>query len=1182
MYLKRLEIQGFKSFADKVDFAFDQGVTAIVGPNGSGKSNVVDSIRWVLGEQSAKNLRGGKMDDVIFAGSTKRRPVGMAQVILTLDNSNGLFPLDFNEITIARRLYRSGESEYLINQSVCRLKDIHELFMDTGLGREGFSIISQGKVDEILSLKAEDRRGLIEEAAGIIKYKYRKRDAEKKLADTEESMIRINDIISELSAQVGPLGEQAEKARQHRLWKSELDDLEISLEVEQIERSSSEEKEFMAQAENAENQLAQTASSFSRLEAELAENKLILQQLERQISDEQDCFYQQQNQLEKAQNELVLHQQRKADYHQQKEKLSQEAAYFANEKERLTNEKHLLKERYNALKIQLQTIAGTYDTLHTDLSCKTNAIIACEEKLEQLKVDHIQNMQVQAKSHNELLRLQQLLANSEKRLSRIDEKADKLQQETLNSRERLTALQKDREQLAQIYQEQQQTLKTLKQQIILLQEQLIDKQHTLETTKNNYQRTFSRYTALKELEDSGDGYQVGVRAVLEQKRNGHLSGIVGTVAQLIQVPQQLERAIETAIGQGLQNIITENDHDAQKAISYLKSAQKGRATFLPLNTIHSQKSQDNLRDEAVLGLAVDLITFDKRYQAVMNYLLGRVWVVRDLAQAVRIGKQKGFNQRLVTLEGELVTPGGALTGGNYAREKTGLLSRKRQIDELFTQAQELKYQLDEQTKENRQISMQLTATQNHLEETTVAGQDCQLKTARLDQQLRELQSEQQRLAQELSLENLDRQELNEEIIQLEHNIAAEQRQTIQHETDKNLLEKAIAQQKNELTQLKQDEAALNNEISTQEIQLARDQEKQNSLNEQLQDFQQRLNEVERQYQQKINDIDALAKEDQKRNQEIAHNQAIIKELTLLLQKNQIALTKEREIQEQKQLTISEKETHSRQLQKQLDTLKEQKHIIDTALTRVRTLKESGLNRLAENFELTLAEALLHYTVLSEGQEARRRVQQLKNQIKQLGEINFNAIEEFTQVKERLQFLQEQIDDLTKAKQSLNRVIKEMEIIMAEKFHQTYQVVNEAFASVFKAMFSGGQARLELSDPQDYLLTGIEIVAQPPGKKEQILSLLSGGERAMTAIALLFALLTVKPSPFCILDEIEAALDEVNVERFARFIREYTHKTQFIIISHRKGTMEAADVLYGVTMENDGVSRLMSVKLSDYQ
>ena len=348
------------------------------------------------------------------------------------------------------------------------------------------------------------------------------------------------------------------------------------------------------------------------------------------------------------------------------------------------------------------------------------------------------------------------------------------------------------------------------------------------------------------------------------------------------------------------------------------------------------------------------------------------------------------------------------------------------------------------------------------------------------------------------------------------------------------------------------------------------------------DFQQRLNEVERQYQQKINDIDVLAKEDQKRNQEIAHNQAIIKELTLLLQKNQIALTKEREIQEQKQLTISEKETHSRQLQKQLDTLKEQKHIIDTALTRVRTLKESGLNRLAENFELTLAEALLHYTVLSDGQEARRRVQQLKNQIKQLGEINFNAVEEFTQVKERLQFLQEQIDDLTKAKQSLNRIIKEMETIMAEKFHQTYQVVNEAFASVFNAMFSGGQARLELSDPQDYLLTGIEIVAQPPGKKEQILSLLSGGERAMTAIALLFALLTVKPSPFCILDEIEAALDEVNVDRFARFIREYTHKTQFIIISHRKGTMEAADVLYGVTMENDGVSRLMSVKLSDYQ
>lgn len=1182
MYLKRLEIQGFKSFADRVEFEFTQGVTAIVGPNGSGKSNVVDSIRWVLGEQSAKSLRGGKMDDVIFAGSTQRRPVGMAQVSMTLDNSAGLFPLEFAEVTISRRLYRSGESEYLINKTPCRLKDIHELFMDTGLGREGFSIISQGKVDEILSLRPEDRRGLIEEAAGIIKYKYRKREAERKLGETEENLLRLNDIVDELTKRVEPLGEQAEKAQQYKLWKKELDDLEITLEVQQLERNMAAEVQNLADLAVNEDKLAEVSAQYGTIEAKVEQDKLALQQLEQEINEQQEAFYVLQGQLEKRESDISLGTQLKATFAEQREKLLDEERYYQQEIARLSLEVETKVQGCEEMDKALLSAKEVYQALEAKLTQQTALIDAGEQILENAKDDSILNMQKQARCHNEHLRLIQQLDSGEKRLSRLGERQAKLRQEqevltceVAAADEALTVLQQA---LAQSEVEQQEEHRALDR----LQETQQQIKRENARLQSQYQQAHSRYQALKELEEAGDGYQLGVKSILEQKKVGTLSGIIGTVAQLLKVPDYLERAIETAVGQGLQNIVTASDGDAQSAIGYLKKAQKGRATFLPLNTIQGTKSSQMLKDDAVLGLAVDLVSFDPKYTNIMNYLLGRIWVAKDLKAAVELGKKKGFKERLVTLDGDLITPGGAMTGGNFARQKGGLLSRQRQIHELAQQAADLKAALAKAVKELADLEDAVVQKNKQLAQKQLLCQNQRLEWQQKHQEQEQRLKEKERLDKEFALEGLDYQELAAENADLQEKITMEEAKAQQIIAEKEQLEALITAQKEQLEILRRDKEQWQKEFQQQQVQQAADEQKAAMLAEQLADLKSRLTGLERQRQQKAVDILDLEQKDAAKAKEIAENKGVIQTLTVELKDQQEQLTHKRQIRIQKQTQVEDVETSGRLLQKQLEQLKEEKYRLDGTIERLKALKENALKRLAQTFGVTYDEALLCKVEIEDEKNALSRVTKLKGKIQGLGNINFNAIDEYQEVKERLTFLNEQMDDLQKAKASLGKVIKEMEEIMAKRFQETYQVVNATFAQVFSAMFAGGSARLELSDPKDYLLTGIEIVAQPPGKKEQILSLLSGGERAMTAIALLFALLTVKPSPFCILDEIEAALDEVNVDRFARFIRDYTHKTQFIVISHRKGTMEAADVLYGVAMENDGVSKLMSVKLSDYQ
>lgn len=1182
MYLKRLEIQGFKSFADKVEFEFPSGITAIVGPNGSGKSNVVDSIRWVLGEQSVKNLRGSKMEDVIFAGSADRRPLGMAQVSLTLDNSAHIFDLDFEEVTVSRRLYRSGESEYLINKTPSRLKDVQELFMDTGLGREGLSIISQGKVDEILSLKPEDRRGLIEEAAGIIKYKYRKREAERKLKDTEEHLVRVTDIISELEERVGPLGEQAEKAKQYKTGKEELDQLELSLEVHDIGRNRLQETQLLEKKQQLEDGMAACMAGLSGQEAELEQLRFEFGRQEAVYQEQQQSFYQLQNQLERRTNGVQANRQLLESAEEQLERLQQELD--GQQAETLALEKTVQDTRRQAAEAEQifseqQRILAEDEQKLQELERKG---AQQQQDEEQQQSDVFANMQEQARNHNALLRLEQDLSSDERdrekikgKLSALTQELERQQVKQAELREKMTVQQEQESQYHQQVTAIEQEIEQRKGQQLVLRQQLTDGQAA-------WQEKQSRAKVLKEMEESGEGYQYGVKSILERKQQGKLQGIIGTVSQLITVPQHLEKAVETAMGVSLQNIVTEDDKQAQAAIQYLKERKKGRATFLPLNTVKGQRAEENLsNEENVLGLAVDLIAFDKKYEKILLHLLGKVWVVKDLASAVAIGKKKGFSYRLVTLDGELVTPGGALTGGNHEKERGGLLARQRQILELEDAVKQLEQQIQQQN-EALEAYYAVTGEKKEALAQLRSQEEAFIRSAvELEQEQRLQEREEKRLQNELHVEqfHLEEQEKQREA----YRTALEQERARQGELAEQ--ERNLARQAEQLKERRQvlqtQQKEVQDRYQENTVQLATAKQRWELFAQQSDSEEQRYQGLRKTLQQKQSEYEKLAQKKAEYEQEIAENLHYIQQEQEQLAAGNTALEDYREKRQAKQERIALLETAVGQGRQEKERLREQKYQLDLSLNKVQGYLSGGFRRLAQNFDCTYEEAQAKAVAMENIPQTQRRIQEIKGLLGRLGEINFTAIEEFEQVQQRLQFLQKQVADLHDARQSLNKVIEEMEKIMAQKFAETYREVNARFSQVFQSMFGGGQARLELSDPTDYLLTGIEIVAQPPGKKEQVLTLLSGGERAMTAIALLFSLLTVKPSPFCILDEIESALDDVNIDRFARFIRDYAAKTQFIIISHRKGTMEAADVLYGVAMENKGVSRLMSVKVSDY-
>lgn len=1180
VFLKSITIQGFKSFADRVKLELGHGLSVVVGPNGSGKSNVADAIRWVLGEQSAKNLRGSKMEDVIFSGSSVRRPVGMAEVSLIFDNSTGIFPLDYQEVTITRRVYRDGEGQYFINRASCRLKDIHELFMDTGAGKEGFSIIGQGRVEELLNQRSEERRTIIEEASGITKYRMRKREALKRLDETERNLERIRDILAEIEGQLGPLEEQASIAKQAVELTTEQKALEIEIVAWDLKEVRTKLTSSVEETEKLQSAIAEAVAYLSQKESEILNTKVDLNQLDERIQKQQENTYEIDQALNEITQELRLRQERESYLGEQIDRVATEVA-INEEKARNSSERLRALEGRKAL--LLKTIDEANQTLKE-----------AEQRLTEAKASN-GLAEIEALRDN-LAQLQRRLTESLAELSQVTH-----QQDTLNStfqnlvnekkdkelnkatyEQQLVSVQRETETLLDRQKENQQLTEQVHEKFIHLRQQNQSWQNELRLLNTELEKKSARYQALKNLEDSLDGYQRGVRELMLAKKNkvAACQELCGTLADLLQVEERYEVAIEVALGGGIQNIIAETEKGAKEAVRYLKAHNLGRGTFLPLDVIQGGKAnvtKEAANDPGFIGLAVDLISFDEKYRKAFESQLGRTLIVTDMDSATRVARASGYRARIVTLEGDQVHPGGSLTGGSFQRKGSNILGRSREIQQLQADCEATRIHHRELEEKVKGLTSQIQQYEEKLKTLSVEGQELKstlavLRTqeANLHEQILRVEVEISTLSKRMSELDQEKEELlqRQALFEKEQNILSQQIKEAQG---------AITLQEEKNQQASREIEGLQEHLTQAKVQGAKWEQELKQAEERLEQEQSLLQENNLLLEQKRREWQDL-KEGKERliqeQKEWENRRAEMSERQLQAQETLVRLRKEREASSK---VLMELEHLAQQKRQEQQGLEQKLHNLEVKIARWDTEWETGYKRLQEEFAIAWEEALSYQTERTRT-ELAARVQEVKLQVELLGPVNQAAIEEYPKLQERFDFLSVQRQDLEEANDSLRNLIAELDKTMSERFAEGFHAVNEAFKVVFKELFNGGFAELRLVDPANLLETGVEIIAQPPGKKAQLLSLLSGGERALTAIGLLFALLKVKPSPFCVLDEIEASLDDANVSRFAQYIHRLSDSTQFLVISHRKGTMEEADVLYGISMEESGVSKVLSVQL----
>lgn len=1183
MFLKRIELAGFKSFADKTEMEFVRGITAVVGPNGSGKSNISDGIRWVLGEQSAKSLRGGKMEDIIFAGSDARKAVNVSEVSLTLDNEDHTLPLDFSEVTVTRRVHRSGESEYLINKQACRLKDITELFMDTGIGREAYSIIGQGRIEEILSTRSEDRRGIFEEASGIVKYKSRKKDAGRKLEDTEQNLLRIHDLISELEDQVGPLKDQSEKAVRFKELRQQLKQLEISVYVHQIEGIHTAWQEGNAKLVTLRNEQLELSTIVSAHDAKLESGRSALRTLEAQIEQQQEQLLRYIEAYEKSEGYGELLKERRRNLENNREQLlltvGSVGERSADRLRELTDLELKLTESRTALVELRKQLADE----ETRLEGVADGISQSRE--EKLKSALLELMNLMAGARNEIRYADQQKENLERRMSRSEEEGDKW---TIRRAELSVAEKGLKDKIALLGKE----LGALRGAYISESEQITKRQKLLEETQSGLRKweqkreaQVSRHETMKEMQDDFDGFMLGVKEVLKGARKGQLNGVHGAVAELISVPEKLELAMETALGASLQHVVMENESVSRQAIAFLKQRQLGRATFLPLDVIRPRQISGSDRGmvedaEGFVGIGSDLVGFDDKYASIVGSLLGNVVIAESLEQANRIAAKCQYRFRVVTLEGDVVNAGGSMTGGSQHKKSNSLLSRKRQLDQLSGEIEESERQI---AKLNQSITRLREEQENatvKLEELRRGGDEKRLEEQRVSGDLKQLEQELRHVLEQVESAGAERSSFESEVRGLEEarklasseleRLVKEEKEAHEEirnaESTRKANESAKEELQGKLTGMKVAEGKLDQEIFSLEEQLRRLRQDVGSQDKELRQNRSLLDTIE---QDLVNNTLEAVQQKESLNSNRLKKEATSGTLDLA-RAERSALTRK--------LELAEGETKDQR--QALRVVEDKLRSTEVSVGRLDVELDNILRKLSEDYELSYELAKQRYPVPEDVPVAQADVQRLKRSISALGEVNLGAIEEYQRVHERFTFLSGQKDDLVEAKTTLYHVIHEMEEEMSKRFKQTFDAIRREFGTVFSKLFGGGRADLMLLDPEHMLDTGIDIVAQPPGKKLQNLQLLSGGERALTAMALLFAILQVKPVPFCVLDEVEAALDEANVVRFAQYLREFSEQTQFIVVTHRKGTMEEADVLYGVTMEEGGVSKLVSVRLED--
>lgn len=1181
MYLKRIEIAGFKSFADRTKIEFEEGVTAVIGPNGSGKSNITEAIRWVLGEQSAKSLRGGKMPDIIFAGSESRKQLNIAEVTVVLDNTDNYLPLGFSEVSVTRRYRRTGESDFFINKKACRLKDIQDLFMDSGLGKESFSIISQGKVEAIFASKPEDRRGIFEEAAGVLKYKQRKRKAEQKLFETEDNLSRVQDIIYELEDQLTPLAAQSEAAKEFLALKKELTATDVSLTVAKI-------KQTRDSWESAK-------TDFEELSKTVEEKSRFIQQTEQQLGTLREKRGSLDEQLETGQQQLLHLSEALKQAEGQKALLSERSKNTQKtsaEYRETLNEQRKKKDDAQANLQEVQTQQADKQTEKVALEEKIQQLTNEAEKykkspkelLEDLRGTYVELMQESANVSNELKYLErqytQETAKNQQNVTRFEALRDQLEELT----EQQSAAQTKTKTLEAQLTEEQENYRRLAEEKNAAQQQLQKEQQLMYDMMSQVQQARARQKSLQEIQENYSGFYQGVRSVLQHKEQ--LSGIVGAVAELIEVPEKYTLAIETALGASAQHIIVENEKDARQGITFLKKQRSGRGTFLPLTTIkprslgahHYQAIKDV---DGFLGVASELVSFSENVAPVMQNLLGAIVIARDLDSANLLARQLRYQVRIVSLDGDVMNAGGSMTGGATKQGNRG---------NLFNQGHELA----EWTKRYEEINQALQAKEAFVRDlqAKIADQTESLETLRTQgEQTRlayqEAQSSEERVATELTRLQKEQSLFSYEAKELESflNDYQVQKETLEFKqvelkTQQDKINQEIQQLNEESDQLEEKRAGINAELSRLQADYAVLDERLLYLERQALGFEEQINELTNQIVNLENQLLALSSDSSDHEES---EESLTQRLTELATarehlQEQLAVWKEMRQSLQQQVDQADSElTEANREQKQLLARQSQ---ADVQKNRYELKLDNALAYLQEEYSLTFEGAEAQADPEIDQQVAQTEVSRLKQAIEKLGPVNLNAIEQYQQVEERYDFLTTQRDDLLSAKEQLFETMDEMDDEVKTRFFTTFQAIREKFNVVFPNMFGGGRAELVLTDPDDLLNTGIEIEAQPPGKKLQSLSLLSGGERALTAIALLFSIIQVRPVPFCVLDEVEAALDEANVARFGRYLSAFQNDTQFIVVTHRKGTMEAADVLYGVTMQESGVSKIISVRLEE--
>ena len=1183
MYLKNIEVYGFKSFAQKINFEFHNGITGIVGPNGSGKSNVGDAVRWVLGEQSAKQLRGGNMQDVIFSGTENRKPLSFASVSITLDNSDHKLPVDYNEVTVARRLYRSGESEYLINGSGCRLKDIQEMFYDTGIGKEGYSIIGQGQIDKILSGKPEERRELFDEAAGIVKFKRRKITTLKKLDEERQNLVRVTDILSELTKQLGPLERQSETARIYLAKRDELKELDINLFLLDHQRTGEllnelETKLSQAQQELDEAQSAyeQTKAEYERLEQELEELNTKLDALKEEQQENALLKQQYEGQVKVLEEQISSGRQNSEHFRSRLTVLKDDLQKRSEEKEKLTEERAAL---YNRLKETRDNLKKETESLENIVS----NVEECTHAVEDGKNEIIEILNSRATTKGKAQRFDAMMEQLDIRKAEVSQRILRLKSEEAILESDREKAQKQYDTVTNVIQSTNAECVRLDEEIHQIQEKLKKQNSQMEIGQTAYHREASRLESLRNITERYDGYGNSIRRVMEQKSRE--PGIRGVVADIIHVQKDYEVAIETALGGSIQNIVTDNEQTAKRMISFLKKNRYGRATFLPLSNISGRgglAQKDVLREPGVVGTANTLVEADAEYSELVMYLLGRVLVVDNIDHAIAIGKKYRHSLRMVTIEGESLSPGGSMTGGAF-KNNSNLLGRRREIEELERSVGILKKELEETQRaigENRSRRNVLRDTiadfQQQLQQKYVEQNTAKMNLAQIQEKEDEIQSSYRRIERE-------QEELRQQAGEIRQDHSSIARELEDSQKDEKELEVFIETKQKELEEWKAEETEKNHVLEKIRLEESSLEQQNHFLQENISRLENEIEAYHRESEEITENLSRSAEEIHKKEDGIEELKKAVTECT---GKEEVLDARRIEWQEEKE----KRSTSHKSFFEKRDHLSEKTSLLDKECFRLRSQaekieeqREAQISYMWEEYEITPNNALQYRKEeLTDRQTIKKDVLRIKDEIRKLGSVNVNAIEDYKNLLERHTFLSAQYEDIVKAEETLEGIIQELDEGMRKQFTEKFRDIQREFDKAFKELFGGGKGTLELAEDEDILEAGIRIISQPPGKKLQNMMQLSGGEKALTAIALLFAIQNLKPSPFCLLDEIEAALDDSNVGRFASYLQKLTKNTQFIIITHRRGTMNAADRLYGITMQEKGVSTLVSVDLVENQ